>query len=69
MDRYQTTNQNVDSRQENEIPVLGIVIAAVLVSVPITACVCMKLIASKCPNSLLGRKLHACRASQALTEE
>ena len=68
-----TTNSdekvNDEGTKEDGIPVLGIAVAAVLILVPIAICVTMSLISRKCPNSNLGRKLNACKAGRALTEE
>ena len=48
---------------------LGITVAAVLILIPVALCVAMSLISRRCPNSKLGRKLNACKAGRALTEE
>ena len=69
-----TTNDHADSEEEdyevkNEVPVLGIAVAAALILVPVALCVTMSLVSRKCPNSKLGRKLNACKAGRALTEE
>ena len=54
---------------KNEVPMLGITVAAVLILIPVALCVAMSLISRRCPNSKLGRKLNACKAGRALTEE
>jgi len=55
--------------EEGGLPVLGILIAVVLIMVPLTICVAMKLIARKCPNSAIGRKLNAFTAIPSGHEE
>ena len=55
--------------EQEGIPVLGITIAAVLIILPLTVCISMKIIASTCPESSLGRKLNACKTSNAMSEE
>lgn len=61
-------NETLETDQDR-LPILGITIAAVLIFLPILVCVSMKVIASKCPDSYLGRKFNACKAENALTEE
>lgn len=70
-----TLDHKIDSESSDadnnskELPVLGITVAAGLILLPLLACLTMNLIARRCPNSALGRKLNAFRAANALTEE
>ena len=54
---------------EEGLPILGIFIAATLILLPALVCVSMKVIATKCPKSSLGRKLNACKTASAMSEE
>ena len=55
--------------EEEGLPILGIFIAATLILLPALVCVSMKVIATKCPQSSLGRKLNACKTASAMSEE
>lgn len=73
-DQGQVTMSELDvplsAEEEKEgTAVLGITIVAILILLPVFVCIGMKVIASKCPESSLGRKLAACKANNALTDE
>jgi len=60
---------SAEDEEKEGTAVLGITIVAILILLPVFVCIGMKVIASKCPESSLGRKLAACKANNALTDE
>ena len=68
-DHVTEITESGSKEDEDEIPILGITIASILIIVPVCTCVAFRVIANKCPSSALGRKLNACKESNAMTEE
>ena len=52
----------VTAEESADLPVLGITVVVMMIMLPILVCILMRIIAQKCPNSYLGKKLSACRA-------
>ena len=63
------TVDDLDDEEESGTPVVGIMIALFMVVLPIMACIVMRIIAVKYPNSECGKKLNACRSKDSNTPD